>query len=311
MPYRRGVLRATRSAAVRRLVASAAGRRVVAAFVAGETLDDAAAVVRRLRGEGFSVSLDHLGEEVADREAALTARDAYLACLSRLGAPGTGVSLKLTQLGLAVDPRLAASSLAAVAEAAAAAGTTVTVDMEDSRYTDAVLETYAAVQAVHGNLGVALQAALRRTPTDLAAIRGLGGHIRLCKGAYLEPPDVAYQRREEVRAAFAALLGDLLAGPGPRVAVATHDEALLAVVGGFAGGRDVELQMLYGVRPDLQHRLLAEGFPVRVYVPYGSAWYPYLTRRLAERPANLALFLRALPSAAREAARSGSRRRDR
>lgn len=307
IPYRRAVVGATRAAPVRRLVGTPAGRRLVSTFVAGETLDDAEAAVRLLRDGGFSVSLDHLGEEVVDEEGALAARDEYLACLSRLGSPETSVSLKLTQLGLSFDRGLAASSLAAIAEAADEAGTTVTVDMEDSRYTSAILETYAAVQADHGNLGVALQAALRRTPADLAAIRDLGGHVRLCKGAYLEPPEVAYRRRDEVRAAFAALLGVLLSEPGPRPAVATHDEVLLALAVDLARGRDLELQMLHGVRPDLQRRYLAAGLPVRVYVPYGTEWYPYLTRRLAERPANLGLFARALPGALLEAARDRNR----
>lgn len=305
IPYRRAVVGVTRAGPVRRLVGTPAGRRLVSTFVAGETLDDAEAAVRRLRDEGFSVSLDHLGEEVVDEKGVLAARDEYLSCLSRLGGPETSVSLKLTQLGLSFDRDLAASSLAAIAEAAGEAGTTVTVDMEDSRYTSATLDTYAAVQAVHGNVGVALQAALRRTPADLAAIRGLGGHVRLCKGAYLEPPGIAYRRREEVRAAFAALLGDLLSGPGPRPAVATHDEVLLSLAADL--GRDLELQMLHGVRPDLQRRYLAAGFPVRVYVPYGAEWYPYLTRRLAERPANLGLFVRALPGALLEAASSRNR----
>ncbi len=298
--YRRLVLGTARLPPVERMVAATRpGRQVVRSFVAGETLDEAVAVTRRLMEGGFAVSLDHLGEEVVDEGAALAARDEYLACLDRLAGLDANVSLKLTQLGLAFDPALAARCLDDVARAAAAVGTTVTVDMEGSRHTTAILDTYSAAQAVHGNLGVAVQAALRRTPADLDRIRSLGGHVRLCKGAYLEPPDVAFRRRRDVQAAFANLLGDLMSTDEPRPAVATHDEILLALTAGLARRREgpYEVQMLYGVRPDVQRRLLADGLPVRIYVPYGSAWYPYLTRRMAERPANLVLFLRALPRA--------------
>jgi proline dehydrogenase len=167
--------------------------------------------------------------------------------------------------------------------------------MEESEYTSATIELYEAAQRVHGNLGIALQAYLMRTAGDLERIVDLGGHIRLCKGAYLEPADVAFQGREEVAASFDDLSRRLFAQTTTKPAIASHDDDRLAVALELAAGRDApyEFQLLYGVRGPRQRELVAAGHPVRVYVPYGVAWYPYLTRRLAERPANVAFFLRA------------------
>ena len=168
--------------------------------------------------------------------------------------------------------------------------------MEDSRFTQATIDIYAAAQPRHGNLGIALQAYLHRTPEDLERLMPLGGHIRLCKGAYAEPPEIAFQSREEVTAAFLALLEDLMTQEDTRPAIATHDERLIDRAKELARHRSggFEFQMLYGVRPELQRRLRDDGYDLRIYVPFGSQWYPYLTRRLAERPANLVFFLRSV-----------------
>jgi proline dehydrogenase len=203
--------------------------------------------------------------------------------------------VKLTQLGLGLDDGLAERSLGELASRAAGAGMTVTVDMEESALTEATLDLYCGAQAEHGNLGLALQAYLHRTPADLARVLPLGGLIRLCKGAYDEPDEVALRRRDQVSAAFARLLADLMACEGVRPAVATHDHRLVALARELARGRrePFEFQMLYGIRPSLQAELVAAGYPLRVYVPYGDAWYPYLTRRIAERPSSVWFFARA------------------
>ncbi|HEX9854950.1 MAG TPA: proline dehydrogenase family protein [Acidimicrobiia bacterium] len=273
------------------------GRALAARFVAGESLDEAITVAKRLNAEGFSVSLDHLGEHVEDAAAVAAARDDYLAALDEIGDSGldANVSVKLTQLGLGLSDGLVAESLAALARRAQAVGTTVTVDMEESAYTAATIDLYSAAQADHGNLGVAVQAYLRRTASDLERIIPLGGHIRLCKGAYLEAEGVAFQQQEEVDESYDRLLTVLMAAESVRPAIASHDDDRIAHARRLAERRpgNYEFQMLYGVRGPLQRDLVARGYPVRVYVPYGVAWYPYLTRRLAERPGNLRFFLRA------------------
>ena len=274
------------------------GRALATRFVAGEDLDDAVAVSRTLIDGGASVSLDHLGEHVAHAEQALAARDDYLKCLERIGVDGldANISIKLTQLGLGFDDELAAGSLDTLAERAAAIGTTVTIDMEESAYTQRTIDLFEKAQATHGNLGVAVQAYLRSTPHDLDRVIAAGGHVRLCKGAYAEPSSVAYTRRAEVEASFDSLTRLLMSTPHIVPAIATHDDDRLELVGRLAKERrdPYEYQMLYGVHTRRQRELLATGLPLRVYVPYGAAWYPYLTRRLAERPANLWFFLRAL-----------------
>lgn len=274
------------------------GRALSTRFVAGETLDEAAAVARRLNAKGARVSLDYLGEHVEDRSQALGARDDYLACLDRIAADGidANISIKLTQLGLGFDDDLAVESLHALAARAAEAGTSVTVDMEESAFTAATLDVYEKVQAERGNVGIAIQAYLHRTAADLDRILPLDGHIRLCKGAYAEPDDIAYQSGDEVDASFDRLLATLMAAENVRPAVATHDGDRIRLARDLGSPRTgyYELQMLYGVRPALQDQLLADDLRLRIYVPYGVAWYPYLTRRMAERPANLWFFARAV-----------------
>ncbi len=274
------------------------GRAVAERFVAGDTLDSAVEVARRLNADGYQVSLDLLGEEVKDRESALRATDEYVACLDRIESDGldANISIKPTQLGLAIDEGLAAESVARLGARAKEVGTTVTIDMEDSRYTEATVRLYEEGQAETANLGIALQAYLFRTPDDIVRLSSSGGHIRLCKGAYVETDDVAITTKSGVDGAYAAQLRTLMGHDGVKPAIATHDESLLDLGISLAPERKgpFEFQMLYGVRPDLQRRLIAAGLPLRIYLPFGSQWYPYLTRRLGERPANAWFFARAL-----------------
>jgi proline dehydrogenase len=294
----RTVLAITDQPTVRKVFTeSRPGRALSTRFVAGESIDDAVAAARALNQLGAEVSLDHLGEHVTDKAQAERARDDYLACLDRIGVEGIdgNISVKLTQLGLGTDDDLAAESLGALASRAGEVGTSVSVDMEESLYTEATVTMFEQVQAAHGNLGLAVQAYLKRTPRDLDRIIAAGGHVRLCKGAYAESPDLAYQARAEVNAAFDRLTRLVMGNARIYPAIATHDDDRIALATelGRVRTRAWELQMLYGVRTKLQSELLAAGHKLRVYVPYGSAWYPYLTRRLAERPANLWFFLRA------------------
>ncbi len=297
----RALLAVTDRSAVRSLFTDTGpGRGLATRFVAGEQLDEAEAVARNLNAKGFRVSLDHLGEHVTDAAQAVGARNDYLACLDRIDRDGldANISVKLTQLGLGMDDDLAEESLDALAVRAAEVGTSVTVDMEESRHTEATIAMYERIQRTRGNIGIAVQAYLRRTRDDLDRIVALGGHVRLCKGAYAEPEGVAYQGRTDVDAAFDRLAILLMGAEAVRPAIASHDEERLAHAKNLAASRHgyYEFQMLYGVRTPLQQQLLDEGLHVRIYVPYGAAWYPYLTRRMAERPANLWFFVRAATS---------------
>jgi proline dehydrogenase len=298
-PLGRSVLAVTGHSRIRKIFTETrAGRALSTRFVAGESIGEAIAVAGSLNAAGATVSLDHLGEHVTTAAEAELARDDYLACLDEIAAAGIdgNISVKLTQLGLGSDDALARASLGALAARAAAVGTTVTVDMEESVHTETTIRIFEEAQASHGNLGLALQAYLRRTPADLERLEAAGGHVRLCKGAYAEPAELAAQTRADVNAAFDALLGRLMASETLTPAIATHDETRIGLAQLLGAARDGpwEFQMLYGVRSKLQSQLLRDGYRLRIYVPYGIAWYPYLTRRLAERPANLWFFLRAL-----------------
>jgi len=295
----RGVLAVTGLSPVRRAFTDTRpGRALAGRFVAGETLDEAIAVAGGLVAAGCEVSLDHLGEHVTERPEALAARDDYMACLERIGETGlaANISVKLTQLGMGLDDDLAAQSLDDLAARAARIGSTVSVDMEESDYTEQTISIYEGVQRRRGNLGIAVQAYLHRTKQDLDRLIPLGGHIRLCKGAYAEPEEVAVQSGDEVDDQFDSLLTLLMQAPGTKPAIATHDDTRIARAKELIPQRQApyEFQMLYGVRGPLQRELVAAGYPLRIYVPYGVAWYPYLTRRLAERPTNVTFFLRAL-----------------
>jgi len=296
---RSAVLAVTERSVTRRMITdTAAGRAVAKRFVAGDTLQSAIEVAKQLNTKGMRVSLDHLGEHVSEIEEAAAARDSYLACLRKISEHNldANISIKLTQLGMGLDNDAAANHLDEIASAALVAGTTVTVDMEESEHTRATVDLYAAAQDTHGNLGIAVQSYLRRSADDLDRIIPLGGHIRLCKGAYAEPSEVAYPSRDEVDASFDRLGALLMESPGVEPAIASHDDTRLEKILAAAEHRDEqwEFQMLYGVRRDRQAELVAMGHQMRVYVPYGEAWYPYLTRRMAERPANLLFFMRAL-----------------
>lgn len=274
------------------------GRALAERFVAGDTLDAAVAVAQKLNWEGFGVSLDLLGEEVHDRATVQRATGEYLECLDRIVADGldANISVKPTQLGLAIDDQLATESIERLGERAASGDTTVTIDMEDSRYTEATIRLFERGQTSRRNLGIAVQSLLRRTPEDLERVIPLGGHIRLCKGAYAEPAEIAFTSKGDVDAAFASGLRTLMASTATMPAIATHDGDLIELALRLSEERDTpfEFQMLYGVRAELQRRLVSQGFPLRIYLPFGSRWYPYLTRRLAERPANALFFARAL-----------------
>ncbi|NMH98022.1 proline dehydrogenase family protein [Pseudonocardia acidicola] len=277
-------------------------RAVVNRFVAGETTADALRVATELVRAGRRVSLDHLGEDVTEAgEAALTV-EAYTEVLAALADAGLAgrveVSVKLSALGQTLDEDLAAEHAMTICAAAETAGTTVTLDAENHTTTDSALRVLARLRTRWPSVGAVLQAYLRRTEDDCRALAGPGSRVRLCKGAYAEPGSVAFTDAAQVRASFARCTDVLLGGAGYPM-FATHDPALIALVTDRirATGRgrdDVEFQMLHGVRPDEQRRLVDAGHTVRIYVPYGTQWYGYLMRRLAERPANAAFFLRAL-----------------
>ena len=268
-------------------------------FVAGDTADAGVGVVRALEARGFGATLDLLGESVHDPAEAEAARDAYLEALERLHAAGLGcnVSVKLTQMGLDVDEALCIANVRAIVARARQHGGFVRIDMEQSSYTESTLRLFREhFHPEFGDaVGVVLQSALRRTPADVDAMIELGARVRLCKGAYKEPPDVAFPRKRDVDATYVLCMERLLER-GSYPAIATHDERILAHAKAFVHERHIlttrfEFQMLYGVRRDLQQELRREGYGVRVYVPFGGQWYPYLMRRLAERPANLAFVL--------------------
>ncbi|MCW2614416.1 MAG: proline dehydrogenase [Frankiales bacterium] len=302
-PLRSVILAASRNARVERLVAGAPlSRSVVSRFVAGETVEDAVRASRDLTAKGLSVSLDHLGEDTTDAGQADATVKAYLLLLDRLreaGLTGDGrveVSVKLSAVGQTISDDLALEGARTICEAAAAAGTTVTLDMEDHSTTDRTLATLATLRQTHPQTGAVLQAYLHRTLDDCRALATPGSRVRLCKGAYREPADVAFQDADDVDAAYVRCMAVLMAGEGYPM-LATHDPALVERALGL--GRETgsyEFQMLYGIRPLEQERLAAQGHVVRTYVPYGDQWYGYLMRRLAERPANLVFFLRALAS---------------
>lgn len=300
------LLAAARSRSVRAAVESGPFDTLVSRFVAGTTVDDAVATAREIAADRF-VTVDRLGEHTADRGQADATADAYVDLLGRLRAEGLAdrveVSVKLSALGQSLPAdadKIALESARRVCDAAAAAGTTVTVDMEDHTTTDATLQTVRELRVDFPWVGAVLQAQLRRTEADCRELAGPGSRVRLCKGAYDEPAGVAFRRRHDVDLSFVRCLKVLMAGEGLPM-VATHDPRLVGIASLLAGrnGRgaeDYELQMLYGVRPDGQSALAADGLRVRVYLPYGTEWSGYFMRRLGERPANLVFFARSLMS---------------
>jgi proline dehydrogenase len=302
--YRRGVLGAAALPGVETVARRYGWRFGVGRFVAGETLADALPALRALEADGRRAIVDVLGEYVRDVAAARAMAVAVATTVSGLAAAGLPpvVSVKPTQLGLGLDPELARDLAGGVARAAEAAGGRVCLDMEDHRFVDRTLELLARVRAEGApNTSTVLQAYLHRTPADLEALLAsspAGAEVRIVKGAYREGAEVALQDLPAIRRAFVAACETAWRG-GARLNVATHDERLIAEATAFARGAEVgperyELQLLFGVKPALQRRLVDEGHPVRIYVPIGADWYGYFSRRLAERPANAAVVLRGL-----------------
>jgi len=263
-------------------------------FIAGETADEAIAAARALAARGFGVSLDYLGESVATVELADAATHDYLRIIDQVVAAGVerNLSLKLTQLGLDVDRATATDNLRRILDAAAPHRFFVRIDMENSPYTEATIGILETVWGLgYRDVGTVIQSCLLRSADDVDRLNRLGARVRLVKGAYREPASVAHQRMGDVNDAYVALAGRLL-GTNPYPAFATHDPAMIDAVKAAARERGLgpdryEFQMLYGIRRDLQASLAAEGYRVRVYVPFGRQWFPYFMRRLGERPANV------------------------
>ncbi len=284
----------------RLLTGNARGRRLASRFIAGESVEDALQVIRRVNSEGFTVTLDCLGESVHEAAEAEAACQTYLALLDRLAAEklDSHVSIKLTQLGLAMDAKLAQRNLARLAESASKHRNFVRVDMEGSAFTEATLRVFYAVDAPRDTVGIAIQAYLRRAKADVQELLKHGARIRLVKGAYKEPAEIAFPRKGDVDANYQRLTEKLLAS-GNYHAIATHDERMIVAATSFASSHGIspqnfEFQFLYGIRRDLQQQLIRQGWRVRLYVPYGREWYAYFMRRLAERPANLLFLVRNL-----------------
>ncbi len=277
---------------------SALARRLAARFVAGDSLADALEAGRRINRESISLTLDHLGENVTSLEEAEASSNVYLRALDELcGHEINGnVSLKLSQFGIDISEQACRANVERVVARAKALGNFVRVDMESSEYTDRTLQLVTDLHAQHGAVGTVIQAYLYRSEKDIEMLCRRGIRVRLCKGAYLEPPEVAFQAKAGVDRNFVQLMRILLVD-GTYPAIATHDEKIIREAEKFVCARNIpresfEFQMLYGIRRDLQRRLVAEGYRLRLYVPFGKAWYPYFMRRLAERPANVAFLAR-------------------
>ena len=275
-----------------------ASRRMARRFVAGETLEEALAAARALNQAGRMVSLDCLGENVTNEAAARQTAESYAGMFDRIASEGldANVSLKLTQLGLDLGETLCQDLLESIVARAAGHTNFVRVDMEASAYTQRTIDICKRVRANSNSMGVVVQSYLYRTEQDVKDLIAIGCRIRLCKGAYKEPPDVAFPKKEDVDANYLKVMR-LLLPSGIYHGIATHDPNMLAATKDFAaqngiGREQFEFQMLYGIRTDLQEQLIREGYRLRVYLPFGRDWFPYFMRRLAERPANLGFFLR-------------------
>ncbi len=275
-------------------------RRFASRFVAGETIEEGVAAARELMTRGITASLDLLGESVTKPDEATAAKNQYLEMLDRMAAAGNievNVSVKLTQMGLDIAEDLCRRNMAEILGRAASLGGFVRLDMEGSAYTERTLDFFRRqlFPEFGEHCGVVIQSALRRSRDDIEGLITLGARVRLCKGAYLEPPDIAFPEKADVDRNYVALMERLLVA-GRYPALATHDEAIITRARAFVAEQQIpddrfEFQMLYGVRRDLQQQLRGAGHRVRVYIPFGTQWYPYLMRRLAERPANIAFML--------------------
>ncbi len=289
------------------IVAFPLSRRVARRFVAGEQRPDAVEAIRQLNAQGITATVDFLGEYVSSETEARNNADEYLRLLDAIQANSlaAGVSVKLTAMGLHVGDDFCYHNVRRIVEKAAAIGSFVRIDMEDSAVTSRTLAIYRRLRGDFGCVGVVIQAYLLRSQDDVAALISEGlGDLRLCKGAYDEPPTVAFPTKPGVDRNMQTLIKQMLDASGAHpadlhVAVASHDDRIIDYAKAYASQHSIgrnrfEFQMLYGIRRDLQLRLVSEGYKMRVYVPYGTAWYGYFMRRLAERPANLIFFLRAL-----------------
>lgn len=288
--------------------------RAASRFVAGESIEDAIKAIKLLNAKGINASLDHLGEHTTNAEEAKRAAEDILTAIDAIEESGVraNVSIKLTQIGLALGEDLCAENLCRILEYATERGNFVRIDMEDSACVDSTLEMYRRMREDCGltNSGLVIQSYLYRSETDLKTIAGIGGRVRLCKGAYKEPPMVAFPKKKDVDSNYdklteiligsAMLFGSPALSDNGRIppipAIASHDPKRLEFAKTYANSiglpkNAIEFQMLYGIRRELQEKLAMEGYPVRVYVPYGTKWYPYYVRRLAERPANLWFFI--------------------
>jgi proline dehydrogenase len=298
---RAAILRAAESDRLQRVVQGHGMRLGAARFVSGQTLDECIAVLRRLNEAGLHANTTLLGEAILDTAGATAVTDEYEQILDRLVAEGlkANVALKLTHLGLTFDEEVAYANVERLVERAARLGTFVRIDMEQSDYVDATLRIYERLRAAgHDSVGTVLQTYLYRTPDDLERLLPLAPNLRIVKGAYLEPAEIAYPDKKDVDRAYLEIVQRGLRR-GAYIAVATQDEALIRQVQAFAEREGIErdrfeFQMLYGVRPALQRSIAAQGYKVLVATPFGPDWYPYLMRRLAERPANIGFFLRNL-----------------
>ena len=270
-------------------------------FIAGETVEEAIHDARILQSRGMLLTLDYLGESVRTIDEASAATAEYVRLIDVIVKSGIerNVSLKLTQLGVTVDRATCVDNLRRILDPAGKHGFFVRIDMENSPYTAVTMEVFETLwQQEHRNIGVALQAALHRTEQDVRRMIELGARVRLVKGAYKESPAVAIQAKKDVDAAFVRLM-QILLEDGTYPAIATHDEAIIASTCSYANSRNIardrfEFQMLYGIRRDLQARLVADGHRMRIYLPFGRQWFPYFMRRLGERPANVGFVLRAI-----------------
>jgi proline dehydrogenase len=303
MPILRSILIAlSRNSSLRNFAEnSTLGGRMSARFVAGRSVEEVLAAATAVNSHGMSTTLDSLGENVHSPQEAKEAADVYHRLLDAIEQRqlDANVSVKLTQMGMDLDPELAFATVAALVKHAVAANTFVRIDMEGSEYTQATIDLVCKLHAIEenrGRVGVVIQAYLFRSGADIDRLLAQGIRIRLCKGAYQEPPDVAFPDKADVDRNFVRLMQVLLPS-GVYHGIATHDEKMIEATCRFAKERGIEsdqfeFQMLYGVRRDLQRSLVAKGYRVRVYIPFGTEWYPYFMRRLAERPANLLFMAR-------------------
>jgi proline dehydrogenase len=275
-------------------------RSVARRFVAGEKIKEAVEAVRVLNHKGFSATVDYLGEMVTKKEDATHATEEYLEALRQIHCNelDSNVSLKLTQFGLGIDEELCRSNVEQIVKLAAELKNFVRIDMEGSPYTESTLRIFKSLRSQYENVGAVIQAYLFRSEKDIEELLKMGARIRLCKGAYKEPPEISFEEKSGTDANFVKLMKILLPS-GIYHGIATHDPKMIFATKVFSREQNIspdsfEFQMLYGVRRDLQDRLLNEGYRLRVYVPYGEQWYSYLMRRMAERPANLLFVLRNL-----------------